>query len=150
WPRLDDLLWRHNLLHYGTSERGHLVVVDGDGVQPADADVGRGASSGGDPGGDLVDALMQKILDIAVKGANSAAQLGARGDDIRRGSGMEGANGDHGRVPWIHLPADDALKLGDDGGANGNRIHGLLRRGAMATDAVDRDLEGISTGLQRA
>src|SRR5262249_24956787 len=63
WPRLDDLLWRHNLLHYGTSERGHLVVVDGDGVQPADADVGRGASSGGDPGGDLVDALMQKILD---------------------------------------------------------------------------------------
>src|SRR5262249_51640426 len=52
-------------------------------------------------------------------------------------------------VARVNLAADDALELSDDGGADSDGVHGLVRRSAVAANALDGDLEGVSAGLER-
>jgi hypothetical protein len=97
-----------------------------------------------------VQALVDEVLYVGVEGADCATQFSVLRDDVGCTPSVKGAHGDDGGVARVYLATDNALEFADDGGPGGDGVNGLVRCGAMAARAGDRDLERVGAGLERA
>ncbi len=103
----------------------------------------------GDALGDPVDRDQQLLPRPLVIGAHRDLEVGAVGDDIVLGPGMEGSDGHHRRRQRPDLAADDRLQSGDDLGADIDRVPARMRRRAMRAYSVDGDVDAVGGAVHQ-
>ena len=106
-------------------------MVDGGGVDAGELEIALGAEGGRRAVGNLAHALFHQVQRLAGVGAHGAAQLATVGDDVGRVAAVQHGDGDHRRVGWLLVAADDGLKGLQDLRGDRQRIHRQVRHGAV-------------------
>jgi hypothetical protein len=82
--------------------------------------------------------------------ADGPLQDGLLGDDVGGAPRLHTADGDHGGVSGIDLARNQCLDGRDQKAGDDDRIHGLVRPGAVATLALHMDGEAVRVGRDDA
>lgn len=130
----------------GFQKSAESGVAHKDGITLAVNKTVAGTVGRGGPGYQALDFFRQGRTHRFRQRPHRAPQFDLVGDDIVGRSAPDGADGDHNRLQWADLAADDGLQGGYHLGGDDDGVDGLLGMGAVPAPATHEDSDFISGG----
>lgn len=129
-----------------TGIRGFFIAVNQHRVGVVHFHIARRAIAFGGELRDILNALNKQIAHVRLHGAHGKLHDRAFRDDVGGDAGLEGADGDDGRLARRDVARDDTLQRHDDGRAGDYRVCRAVRVRAVAAVTVHGEFHRIRRG----